>query len=392
MVDEGRNPRPRPPRGARSGAQVILCGPYPVASSIGGYERCNDLIASSFLDDRFGIQRLQVANPTAGGRGARLLRDLAAARRCLDACPAPIFHMTAQYQTGTYREYALYRLARRRGRDLLLDIRAGCFVSCYERAGAVAQRALWNRMIAGAAAITVEGPSDAEWLRQRFGRSATWLPNFVSKRDAERIPVAALEQPAPGEPLRLVYVGRLVAEKGLEELIDACRLLEDRGHAVELRLVGHGPADYEARLRERIASRLAPGRARLLGFLDHAEVLRCLADQHVFVFPTRWRGEGHSNAVNEAMQVGLPVVSTRQGFLGSVVTPECGALLDDTRPERIADTLVELTRGWDALRARGEAARRHVYAEFSDETVLARLAEIYDALLARRGSGPAEGA
>lgn len=374
-----RGPEQEPPYGRHP--RILLCGPFPSPDGmVGGYARVNAFVAGSELAQRLGVAPLPVTLPHEGSLPRRLVEDVRRARRALAAGSVRVLHLTAQYHAGTYREWLQYRLARSTGRAFLLDIRGGCFVEAFEDPGSPLRRALWERMITGADAITVEGRADARWLARRFGRTATWFPNFVRAADREAHPPAPLARPPAGAPVELVYAGQLRPEKGLRELVGACLLLERRGVPVALTLAGVGDERF-ARTLETQAGALAAGRFRLAGRLDHGALLALLRRSHVFVFPSRWHCEGHANAVNEAMQAGLPVVASRQGFSEDVVTPECGALLDAVGAEEIAAAVAGLVSDWDVLVARGRAARERVYAEFSDTVALARLEEVYRVLL-----------
>jgi len=81
------------------------------------------------------------------------------------------------------------------------------------------------------------------------------------------------------------------------------------------------------------------------------------------------------------MQMGLPIVATRQGFSADVVGPHCGRIVDTPDPDLLASAIAALAADWDALVACGRAARERVYAEFSDEVALARLEGVYRELL-----------
>lgn len=364
-----------------SAPKVLLCGPFPGEGMVGGYARANELLATSDLARRIGIERLPVTLPHEGGLTSRLARDIRRARLAVCRPGIRILHLTAQYQTGTYREWLQYRIAKRAGLRFLLDIRAGCFVEAYEDSRRPLQRRLWSEILRGADAITVEGRRDAAWLARRFGVEATWFPNFVRSDEQERRAAATLAPPAPGGPLVLVYAGQLRPEKGLAELVAACARLEARGTTVRLDLAGVGSPGFRSEL-ELAARELARSRVRFLGRLEHGALLDALRAAHVFVFPSRWPCEGHSNAVNEAMQMGLPVVATRQGFSEDVVTPECGRLVDAPEPEALAHAIAELASDWEALRSCGLRARERVYSEFGDRVVLARLESVYRSLLA----------
>lgn len=370
---------------SRSPARVILCGPFPEGGKIGGYARCNQLIAESFLDDQLGIARLALTVPGDGPLVQRMVRDLRATAACLRRESAPILHLTSQYLRGTPREYAIFRMAKAAGRKFVLDLRAGWFIESFDDPKAPINRLMLTAMLHGADAITVEGRRYQTWLQQRFGLSATYFPNFISERDSISHPPAPLDAPPPGQPCELVYVGRFVAQKGIEEAIDACGVLLGMGVPVRLHLAGSGDADFTRLLHQR-AALLPGGTVVFCGTLDHGQILDLMARSHIFVFPTRWPGEGHSNALNEAMQTGLPLVTTRRGFLGDVVSAECGALLDEVTAQTVADAVASLARDWPRLQAAGRAARRRVFAEFSDGVALGRLGEVYRGLLGADGT------
>ena len=363
--------------------QVILCGPFPTPEQIGGYARANELTASSFLDDEFGLRRLPITVPGSGGFLRRLATDLLRTWRCLRETDAPIFHMTAQKGRGTYREWAQFRMARRAGRRFVMDVRAGAFAQEFPLEPRHRRRML-TTMIHGADAITVEGRPFVAWIEREFGRRALWLPNFVQLRHKEVYSRAPLLPPGPAETHRLIFTGRVVPDKGLEELLHACGRLVRDGLALRLDLIGPAEPAYEATLRS-LAEAVVPGRVTIHGRMEHDVLMEALTHAHVFVFPTRWWGEGHSNAVNEAMQVGLPVVTTDQGFLADVVTPECGAIVPRSDPEALAAALASLLGDWDRLRRCGDAAYERVYREFSDVVVLGRLAALYRELLGEDG-------
>jgi glycosyltransferase involved in cell wall biosynthesis len=363
-------------------AQVILCGPFPEGGKIGGYARCNELIATSFLDDIFGIERLPLTVPGPHSLLRRMATDVAHAAACLRRHPAPVFHLTAQYLRGTPREWTLFQMAKAAGKKVVYDIRAGNFVQHYEDPRTPLYRWMLASMLRRADAITVEGLPYARWLRDRWAREAVWVPNFVRATDCAQIAPAPLTRPSAGEPCEVVYVGRFVRGKGIEETLQACQQLLAEGLAVRVHLVGGGDAADEARLRHQ-AAQLPEGAVVFHGTLDHRGVLELLRRCHIFSFASSWPGEGHANAINEAMQAGLAIVTTRQGFLGDVVTPACGMVLDEASTSAVAAALRTLLADWPRLQAAGAAARARVIERYVDEVVLRDLGNVYAKLLGR---------
>ena len=141
----------------------------------------------------------------------------------------------------------------------------------------------------------------------------------------------------------VTYVGRLVAEKGLRELLDAYRTLSTARPRLRLVLVGEGP------MREEIAARLAGDpslQVTLAGAQPPAEVARWMAASDLVTLPSY--SEGHPNVLVEALACGRPVVATPVGGIPEVVDAESGILVPARDAAALANGLAQaLDRRWD---------------------------------------------
>ncbi|WP_326524816.1 glycosyltransferase [Sphingomonas sp.] len=142
----------------------------------------------------------------------------------------------------------------------------------------------------------------ARWMADRFrglrnvviGNSAG--PAVSDRRDRDE---------AAGRLVRLVSVGRLSREKGVDLLIDAFADVRLREAEVQLTIVGDGPerGNLEAQAH-------AMGQGQRVHFAGAVQdVFPALAEADGFVLPSRY--EGFPNAMIEAMAVGLPVIVAR---------------------------------------------------------------------------------
>lgn len=140
----------------------------------------------------------------------------------------------------------------------------------------------------------------------------------------------------------VLYVGRLVAEKGLRELAEAMRELRRTRPRAECVLVGDGPLQAEfAALAADPASGL-----RLAGVQAAPQVAQWMAACDLLALPSY--SEGHPNVLVEALACGRPVLSTPVGGVPEVVDASCAVLVPPRDAAALAAALASvLDRDWD---------------------------------------------
>jgi glycosyltransferase involved in cell wall biosynthesis len=180
---------------------------------------------------------------------------------------------------------------------------------------------------------------------------------------------AAPWAPAPAPPIRLVTVGRLVEEKGLDVLLDALLLLQSDGRRVVLDLVGDGPQAVQ------LATQAAPlgDDVTFHGARSRDEIARLLAVAHALVVPSRREGLGM--VALEALAVGCPVIASATGGLIELVGEGDGALVPPGDPVALAAAIRRLPSGPPPA----EAVARH-----RRDAVAADHLRVYESLTARR--------
>ena len=164
----------------------------------------------------------------------------------------------------------------------------------------------------------------------------------------------------PQDSRLVAYVGRLVPEKGLNELFDAFTQLSSDAARLSLVLVGDGP--MRAAL-EQGAAALPPGRVSMPGALDADDVARWMAAADVVTLPSY--SEGHPHVLVEALACGRPVVATPVGGVPEVVDADAGLLVAVQDGAALAQGLrqaldaswdeaalaTRFSRGWDQVAA-----------------------------------------
>jgi glycosyltransferase involved in cell wall biosynthesis len=152
-------------------------------------------------------------------------------------------------------------------------------------------------------------------------------------------------QPEPG---RLLFVGRLKKYKGIQHLLKAMKLLQQRNIVVNLTIIGQG--DYSRTLKMLVGKLNLQDRVSFEGFVSQEEKLRWLRKAWVAVFPSAKEGWGLT--VIEANCCGTPVVaSNSDGLRDSVLNGKTGILVKHQDPIALADALESILTSPDKREA-----------------------------------------
>lgn len=154
----------------------------------------------------------------------------------------------------------------------------------------------------------------------------------------------------------VVYVGRLVYAKGVQDLLDAFRQVKQQVPEAQLFIAGDG--DYKLTLK-----RQATPEVMFLGTLTQEQVASLLATASVFVHPSY--SEGQPSAVAEASAIGLPVIASNVGGTGELVEDGVtGYLVPPQDRQILADRIMTLLTDIDKARRMGQAGREKMLREY----------------------------
>ncbi|MDP3912035.1 MAG: glycosyltransferase family 4 protein [Gemmatimonadales bacterium] len=210
----------------------------------------------------------------------------------------------------------------------------------------------------------------------------------VARSQAPNVPVAVMPQlgaepphepvHTPHEGLAILFIGRLVPRKGLDNLLQA--LAMNRGSTWHLTVVGDGP---ERERLERLASELRlAARVRWTGGLPAEHIAHLWQDVDVLVQPSRalhdWR-EPNGHAVIEAMAHEVAVLGTDSGVLPELIT-NAGVIVPAGDVPALAAALEKLAD--DATRRQyAQAARARALRLYSDDAIAERTFQFWKGLV-----------
>jgi glycosyltransferase involved in cell wall biosynthesis len=193
-------------------------------------------------------------------------------------------------------------------------------------------------------------------------------PSQWSKFSVIRLGVdpAQLMPPHPARkaasPLQLVCTGRLVAAKGHRILLEAIKLLRDRGVHLHATLIGDGPE--RAPLENFVRLYGLQNAVTFTSALSHAETLFRVRNSDLFVLASF--AEGIPVALMEAMSFGVPCISTTIAGIPELISSgQDGLLVPPANSSALAAAIESLAQD-SALRAfLGHSARRRIFREYN---------------------------
>jgi colanic acid/amylovoran biosynthesis glycosyltransferase len=192
-----------------------------------------------------------------------------------------------------------------------------------------------------------------------------------------------------GGPFRVLAVGRLVEPKGFRYLLQACRLLRDRGVDLRCEIIG-GPVEPTdtvtwLELRLLLSELELESMVCFRGRQPFSSVLAACQRADAFVLPcVRGRDGSHDitpNSLIEAMAMGLAVVSTTSGAVPEIVDHgRDGLLVPPNDANALADVLERLSGDAGLRSALGSAARRKAEQRFDIALNVGRRIELFRSL------------
>jgi glycosyltransferase involved in cell wall biosynthesis len=190
----------------------------------------------------------------------------------------------------------------------------------------------------------------------------------------------------PAAKPQILSVGRFCEKKGFPDLIDACKMLRDRGREFECRIIGFGP--LEAELRKRIDSLGLSSTVRIEGQMTQADLAREYQQARMFVLPCRITEggdrDGIPNVLLEAMASRIAVVSTPVSGITELIRPGHNGILAGERDVMALAEAMDLLLEDEALAARlGAKGRETVLSHFEMHASSKHIFDIFAAHVGR---------
>lgn len=216
-------------------------------------------------------------------------------------------------------------------------------------------------------------------------RSANTIMEYPELRDKvfitpNSIAVSENMTIAPKSYKHIAFIANLVPSKGLFELIEAFKRVDDKG--LTLSIVGEGSTNVLEKLKETTSGY---DNIRIVGLLPNDEAVRFMQAIDIVALPTYMPQEAFPISILEAMSLGKLVISTRHAAIGDILTGldgnPCGYFVREQSVEDIVKAIKWCTENSDAADELCRKAYDKVYNCYRMEVVYNLYISLYDKLL-----------
>jgi glycosyltransferase involved in cell wall biosynthesis len=278
-----------------------------------------------------------------------------------------VVHINLASRASTYRKLMIAGLCRWLGTPYVLHLHGGDYETFWDSQPRWMARAI-SRMFDRAARIVVLG---RVWRAAIARRVPTAADRIVIVPNASGRPL--LPHRGGGAEVHLLFLGRLIAYKGLPQLVEALDRLRDLP-GWRATLAGDGDvAGTGAALAEKGLS----ARVSLPGWVDTDTVAELVASADILVLPSLI--ENLPLSVIEGMAAGLAVVASRVGAVEDIVADgETGLLVDPGDADGLTAALARLLGDPGLRRRLGEAAQRFHATHLDLETYAYTFRDVWE--------------
>ena len=170
--------------------------------------------------------------------------------------------------------------------------------------------------------IYVETRTMQQALEKQGFTNIQVMPNCKDLEELNQSELVYTTEP----PFRICTFSRVMKEKGIEDAVEAVRLVNEKYHKIVYRLDIYGQIDEnQAQWFDSLQKRFPDG-VRYRGIVKFSESVSTLKDYFLLLFPTYYEGEGFAGTVIDALTAGVPVIASDWKYNPEIVSDDVGII------------------------------------------------------------------
>lgn len=182
----------------------------------------------------------------------------------------------------------------------------------------------------------------------------------------------------PSESKKVLYIGRLIKQKGVDILLEAFNSLKELYPDTQLEIIGYGP---EKNALQEMVNRLNLDQKVVFSpAVPHEELPEKYREARLFALPSLI-GEGFGMTAAEAAACGVPTVTFGLGGTGELVLDGSTGMITEPNAESLADGLMRLFADNDLVDRLGNKAQKRVEENFSWEVITEKFDSYFKSIL-----------
>lgn len=309
----------------------------------------NDAIAATSI-----LQRIK--------KGLALFSLIQSVKRELKTNKYDVIHITTSGSLAVIRDYFITRAIRNTGVPVIYHIHCGRFPGYLKRGG---WRANLIKEVVSMSAVTIaiEKNTYRSVSKAVVGANVKMVPNMI---DLDQLP-----EPKTIKKKYVSYVGWLIKEKGIEELIEAWNIVGEKYKDYTLMLVGPIKEDFSSTIKSLIET----DNVKVPGEVTHESALEIINDSQLFVLPSYT--EGLPNVILEAMSLKTPIIATDVGAMPEMLSNGGGIIIKTKPTDDIQKALLQILSQPEYGKRCSEIAYEKVKSEYDSNAVMKQLYAIW---------------
>lgn len=284
-----------------------------------------------------------------------------------------LVHIHMSVKGSALRKMKYAQIAKKHGKKVILHIHSGNFLSYYRGLSGKKQKALRD-CLQSADCVIALSQSWKKALSAGIGLSnCVALPNGISLAGYPKEEILPFER----RPVDFLFLGRLGAEKGTDNILKALENLKASGHRFNCVLAGDGSVqDYSQWVKEAGME----GQISFAGWVQGEQKRKLLREARILLLPSR--NEGMPMSILEAMAFGEAVISTKVGGIPEAVEDDVsGVLIEPDNEEKLRATIDRLLDDHALAERMGRRGREIVEQKFDLRQIHSELLAIYRRVL-----------
>ena len=270
---------------------------------------------------------------------------------------------------SSYRDLPLIMLAQLLGRKIVIHLHGGEFLQ--EKKPSKFLHFALSKVLSGKDPKIVLSPLEKEIVEAKFNAVHVFvLPNSIDLTAAGSFS----RNGQAGSSPRLLFIGRVDKNKGIEYIYQALKMLKDKGVPFKFSMAGAGPErdEYVQKFSASLNSHF-----EYKGVVSGKEKEDLFKESNIFLLPSMY--EGLPISLIETMSFGIVPVVTNVGSIGTLVKPgETGIFVNKHSARDIAESIEKLLNNKTLMGRLSNNAREIVFRDFNPVLYIEKLNEIYE--------------